>query len=134
MSIVMPALAVAFAAFCVWLGVRIFNRRERWAKRTAVLVVGLPLFYILSIGPVCWLVSRVGVAGSRGLGFFYRPLLKACVISPRPVAQLLYWYSCIGAADHWAWHQTIDTDEFDWSGHTHFWPGKPRFQIPWSAR
>ena len=28
-------LAVAFAAFCVWLTVRIVNRRERWAKWTA---------------------------------------------------------------------------------------------------
>jgi hypothetical protein len=36
MSILIPALAVAFAAFCVWLGVRVYNRRERWAKWTAV--------------------------------------------------------------------------------------------------
>jgi hypothetical protein len=35
MSIVLPALAVGFAAFCVWLAVRIVNRRERWAIWTA---------------------------------------------------------------------------------------------------
>jgi len=35
MTIVLPALAVVFAAFCVWLGVRVFNRRERWAMWTA---------------------------------------------------------------------------------------------------
>ncbi len=28
--------AVAFAAFCVWLAVRLVNRRERWTKWTAV--------------------------------------------------------------------------------------------------
>jgi len=33
---VFAALAFAFAAFCVWLGVRIFNRRERWAKLLAI--------------------------------------------------------------------------------------------------
>lgn len=34
MTIVLPTLAVAFAAFCVWLTVRIYNRRERWATWT----------------------------------------------------------------------------------------------------
>jgi len=28
-------IGIAFAAFCVWLAVRIVNRRERWAKRIA---------------------------------------------------------------------------------------------------
>jgi hypothetical protein len=50
MSIVLPALAVAFAAFCVWLTVRIVNRRERWAKWTltavlAVAFLGPPVSY-----------------------------------------------------------------------------------------
>jgi hypothetical protein len=36
MTIVLPALAIAFAAFCVWLAVRVYNRRERWAKWTAL--------------------------------------------------------------------------------------------------
>jgi hypothetical protein len=42
MTIVLPALAVAFGALCVWLTVRIVNRRERWAKWTlaAAIVVG----------------------------------------------------------------------------------------------
>jgi len=48
---------IVVAAFCVWLAVRIFNRRERWAKWTlAGLVLGLPLLYVLSFGPACWLV------------------------------------------------------------------------------
>ena len=57
MSIVLPALAVAFGAFCVWLFVRIVNRRERWAKwvLAALIVV---LSYPLGFGPVCWLSDR----------------------------------------------------------------------------
>jgi hypothetical protein len=48
MSIVLSVLAVAsvaFAAFCIWLGVRIVNRKERWAKWTlaGALIVGCPL-------------------------------------------------------------------------------------------
>jgi hypothetical protein len=58
MSIVLPALAVAFAAICVWLAVRIFNRRERWAKWTLAVSIGIPALYMLSFGPACWLASR----------------------------------------------------------------------------
>jgi hypothetical protein len=35
MTILLPALAVAFAAFCVWPAVRVVNRRERWAIQLA---------------------------------------------------------------------------------------------------
>jgi hypothetical protein len=49
-TIILPALAVAFAAFCVWLAVRIFNRRERWAKWTLATVVGLPVLYAAAFG------------------------------------------------------------------------------------
>jgi hypothetical protein len=57
-NIIVPALAVAFAAFCVWLGVRIFNRRERWAKWTLAVTIMLPVLYVVSIGPASWLVAR----------------------------------------------------------------------------
>jgi hypothetical protein len=56
-TILVPALAVTFAAFCVWLGVRVFNRRERWAKWTAVSVAVLTA-YPLSVGPTVWLLCR----------------------------------------------------------------------------
>jgi hypothetical protein len=35
-------ISVFFGGFCIWLGVRIFNRRERWAndaEMTVILVV-----------------------------------------------------------------------------------------------
>lgn len=75
MNIILPALAVAFAALCVWLGVRIFNRRERWAKWTAVAVIMLG--YPLSIGPIeclAWhdLLPRWGY---HPIEVVYRPLL-----------------------------------------------------------
>jgi len=42
MTVVVPMLGVAFAAFYIWLTVRVINRREKWAKRRLAAVVGLP--------------------------------------------------------------------------------------------
>ena len=50
---IFAALCVAFAAFAVWLTVRIINRRERWAKRAAVGLVVLAM-YPLGVGPFYW--------------------------------------------------------------------------------
>jgi hypothetical protein len=80
MSVILPALAVAFIAFCIWLSVRIVNRRERWAKRTAVaLVVSLPLLYVASFGPACWLVAAPPDSLTRraALSAFYLPIGRA---------------------------------------------------------
>jgi hypothetical protein len=71
---VVPAVGVVFAAVCIWLGVRIVNRRERWAKWMLAGVVGLPMLYVLSFGPACWIASRIWV------GFAlvpYRPIAWA---------------------------------------------------------
>ena len=43
---ILAALGVAFAASCIWLAVRIVNRRERWAIWTAAaLVIALPVLW-----------------------------------------------------------------------------------------
>jgi hypothetical protein len=57
MSVILLTLAVASAGFCVCLGVRIFNRRERWAKWTAV-GTALLVAYPLSFGPACALAEK----------------------------------------------------------------------------
>jgi hypothetical protein len=54
----MLALSATFAAFCVWLTVRVVNRRERWAKWTLATAICLPSLYVLSMGPAAWLHSR----------------------------------------------------------------------------
>jgi len=43
-------LAIAFTAFCVWMTVRIVNRREQWAKWTLAIVVA-SILYVASFGP-----------------------------------------------------------------------------------
>lgn len=57
MAILFGTLGVALAALSIWLGVRIFNRRERWAKRTATALLCLPVVYALSFGPACWMTA-----------------------------------------------------------------------------
>ncbi|MGE5193316.1 MAG: hypothetical protein ACM3U2_12545 [Deltaproteobacteria bacterium] len=55
----LTVVGVTLAAFCVWLTVRIINRRERWAKWTlAATIIGTPTLYVLSFGPACWLNER----------------------------------------------------------------------------
>src|SRR5258708_39248575 len=58
-TVVLPGFGVAFAAVCVWLTVRAFNRRERWAKWTLMCVIGMPALYVLSSGPMIWLARKV---------------------------------------------------------------------------
>ena len=56
MTILLPALSFAFAAFCVWLVVRIMNRRERWAKwALAGILLTILVVYPLSFGPAEYL-------------------------------------------------------------------------------
>src|SRR5262245_54617373 len=97
-------LTVASVAFCVWLTVRIVSRRERWAKWTLAAVACLPVLYLASFGPACWVVSRTN-RGALPLSVLYGP-----------IAQIMWWtdtesvlgsainrYSKLGAAPDWAW-------------------------------
>jgi hypothetical protein len=51
------AAGPAVAVFCIWLGIRIYNRRERWAKRLAVWVALALIAYPISFGPVFGLLQ-----------------------------------------------------------------------------
>src|SRR5579872_127975 len=97
MTILLPALAVAFAAFCVWLTVRIVNRRERWAKRTLAVVVGLPVLYFASFGPWCWITSRLSDETVK-VPTFYRYLTIA-TREHEAVRIAASWYAKILARD-----------------------------------
>jgi len=54
MGIVLSMFGIAFGAFCVWLTVRIFNRREKWAKwALAAALVTTPILYVATFGLWC---------------------------------------------------------------------------------
>lgn len=77
-QLLLGALGAAFAAFCIWLTVRIFNRRECWAKRTAAgLMIG-SMMYPLSfpIVGIVWFSTGIRVPGF--LLAAYLPLVLLC--------------------------------------------------------
>jgi hypothetical protein len=97
MTLLLPALSLAFASFCVWLTVRIVNRRERWAKWTAAGVAGVPLLYIASFGPACWWFSHDSyVHGIRVAPRIYWPLGRASISLPQPIMGAVSRYAMLG--------------------------------------
>jgi hypothetical protein len=86
MSIVLPALAVGFAALCIWLAVRICNRRERWATRTAFwLFAAYPTSFLMVI-----LMDMAGLLGGLDMSIavkIYSPLVWIL----DQLARLLVW-------------------------------------------
>jgi len=98
-TFIIAALAMAFAAFCVWLTVRIVNRRERWAKCTAVLVAIVALVgYPLSFGPACWINLRTG-SGGRVLGAFYKPIGCLYLHSGDALGEVIGTWANLGSDD-----------------------------------
>jgi hypothetical protein len=57
MAVAFIIVWVSLAAICLWLAIRVFNRRERWAKWILGFVVAL-IAYPLSLGPVAFLDNR----------------------------------------------------------------------------
>jgi hypothetical protein len=84
---IIAALAIAFTAFCIWLTVRIVNRRERWAKWMLAGVVALLILYPMSRGPALWLhfTGELPDWVSELLRCVYQPINHL----PRPVGDLL---------------------------------------------
>jgi hypothetical protein len=115
-------LSFACAAFCVWLAVRIVNRRERWAKRIAIGLIVVLFAYPLGFGPACWISSRINGDHSPLVSYLYGPVIPACRRCPKHVVRWARWYSERGAAEFWKWQfsqwrkidgteSSIDVDE-----------------------
>ena len=104
---VLSTLAVAFAACCVWLTVRIVNRRERCARWTLAGAVGLPVLYVASFGPACWFSSRTHI-GIFNLPTVYRPIL-ATLSDRGSVGKVVRWYAEAGAQAGWQWVDISDS-------------------------
>jgi hypothetical protein len=111
MGLALSIFAVAFAAFCVWLVVRIINRRERWAKGVAIgLVVVL---YPLSFGPACWISSHAGA--SKSVGFIYQPMMQLWWQGQPPRGDdLMDRYTRLAARAGWGMGQVVASGAYDW--------------------
>lgn len=95
---IFAVLGVTSTAFCIWLTVRIVNRRERWAKRTAVAIVVLAI-YPLSFGPASCLANRYYSLYPAFVAIYW-PIGWVAVHSPRPVNVAIRRYAKIGRSGH----------------------------------
>jgi hypothetical protein len=90
-----------------------------------LVIVGVLVFYPISLGPSCWLSSRFG--GGTVVSAVYRPLTWTAIATNSPALRSgIDWYSTVGAADYWIWmkfgHNQFggpDVVEWEWTGS---WP------------
>jgi hypothetical protein len=93
METVLAVMGVIYAALCIWLTVRIVNRRERWARRTlAGLLVGTPVLYVAGFGPAIWLTKLDDPWAPRTAAIYW-PLGRAVVDAPEVIGEPLAWYA-----------------------------------------
>jgi hypothetical protein len=93
MTIVVSSLAVAFASVCIWLTIRFVNRRERWAKKTLVAIIAVPMLYLLSFGPACWIATRYQPLRKSVITIYSDTVVWAYFKTPRFVGSTLIWYA-----------------------------------------
>jgi hypothetical protein len=103
MDILFSTIAVVFAAFLVWLAVRIVNRRERWAKRLAWGIAIFVTLYPLRVGPSVWLYVHVvpepyGPAYLRAIAPVYGPL-EELILRSQFAMQVAHRYRSAWASD-----------------------------------
>jgi hypothetical protein len=101
MEIALSVFGIAFVAFCVWLTVRIINRRERWAKWTLAGVVGLPLLYVLTMVLSFRMLLQsspddLETRGWRAYRAAYAPIILVYDHGPEPVHQAINLL-CLGS-------------------------------------
>src|SRR5579872_3256603 len=105
-------IGLVFAALAAWLGLRIVNRRENWAKRATIVLAFSPVLYVLSFGPACWIASHTRAA--RGIvSAVYHPVIRCWANGPRPISNALEWWMYLHRSSEWAWFND-DPDRFDW--------------------
>jgi len=94
MSILLPTLAVTFAAFCVWLTVRIVGRRERWAKWTLGSIAVVLVLYPLSLPPISLILTKIGGPywGASAFQLFYAPILWIYDDGSDQIHEVMNWY------------------------------------------
>jgi len=131
MTILLPALAIAFAAFCVWLAMRIVNRRERWAKRTLAVTVGLAVLYVASFGPACWLCEK-SILPQKLAWIVCRPMTWLCVHGPTPIKEVVRSYAkaCGDTERTKVVVELYGPPEMRWFRGS---PGSPRMLQSWST-
>jgi hypothetical protein len=76
------------------------EQKKAGAAWIAVLLIGLPVLYVASFGPACWVTSWTRGTGAQLLPRLYAPLLTP---SDSRISKAREWYACAGAKAGWWW-------------------------------
>jgi hypothetical protein len=82
------------------------ERKPLWPWIVAVLT-GLPVLYVASFGPACWIVSHANLSGKIAT-VPYRPMIWSWQYGPEFLSRTIYRYSTVGAAKGWDWSLPLD--------------------------
>jgi hypothetical protein len=101
------------------------NRKPVWPWIVALLI-GLPVLYVASFGPACWISSRIN-SGQRFVTIAYRPLTWGLNDSHQSTLdRVLRGYASLGAAhNQWGWWRGDGTDPDQWIWEIMFLPTIP---------
>ena len=127
-DLIFRLIAIAFVATCIWLTVRIVNRRERWAKRLLAAALVAPVLYVASFGPACWITSRLDVRGQT-IPRIYTPVVRMWHRGPPLLVRTIDRYAELGSAPNWHLldYMTFwkDSDGSTWVGIRCQWRKRP---------
>jgi len=77
------------------------------------LLVGVPVLYVTSFGPACWITSRFDVR--KPLGFVFRPVMLMWWHGQPPRQDdALDRYSRLAAAPGWGMGLDVKSGAYDW--------------------
>ena len=90
-------LGVLFAAVFTAAFVRVINRPTRRTKWAVSALSAIPLCYVLSFGPACWLAEREAIPGWLIPTLpIYEPLVTQAVGNESGFGKALNWYTGSG--------------------------------------
>ena len=81
------------------------HKKPFWPWIVALLI-GLPVLYVASFGPACWITSRANRCASV-IGTVYKPMTWAMSSDDETLWRLITWYAEIGAPINWHWKRTL---------------------------
>jgi len=84
-------------------------------------LIGLPVLYVASFGPACWITSRAN-CGVEIIDFAFQPLMRLARNTPWWFAEILDGYAELGAAPDW---MVLRNDTTPWCHSQWMRPSRP---------
>ena len=76
------------------------NRKNALWPWIAATLIGLPVLYVASFGPACWISSHTG-RGANVVSIVFQPVFSVWWNGPKPFDRLVAKYATVFAAERW---------------------------------